>query len=117
MLARLIENEITKSPVTIAVVAAVEPVTVCRMATIGLLEARASSTEPIETRITITMTYPRTPFMKIDQNMARGTADFAFRTSSLIWIAESNPIMISMSAHKKNGDSPVKDHTHVNMPR
>jgi len=85
------EKLIRNNPVTIAVVAAVEPVTACRMATIGLLEFRASSTEPIETRITMTITYPRTPFMNIDQNMARGTADFAFRTSSLMWIAESKP--------------------------
>lgn len=79
------------NPVTIAVVAAVEPVAVCRIATMGLLELRASSTEPIATRITITIMNPRTPFMKIDQNIARGTADFAFRTSSLMWIAESKP--------------------------
>lgn len=74
-----------------AVVAAVEPVTFWRMAIIGLAALKVSSTEPIDTRIIITMTYPRTPFMKIDQNIALGTADLACRTSSLIWMAESKP--------------------------
>lgn len=80
-----------------AVVAFVEPVASRRMAMMGLAELRASSTEPMAERRMLTMMKPRTPFMKMDQNMARGTADLAFRVSSLMWIAESKPSTVSMS--------------------
>lgn len=53
-------------------------------AMMGWAEPKVSSTEPIDTRIMITMIKARTPFMTIDQNIARGTADFAFLVSSLI---------------------------------
>lgn len=43
-----------------------------------------SSTEPIEMSIMIIMTKARVPFMKMDQNMALGTADLALRVSSLM---------------------------------
>lgn len=74
----------TNRPVTMAVVAATEPVAVCKIATIGLLEFKASSIDPIDTSMTMTMTYPKTPFINIDQKIARGTADLAFLTSSLM---------------------------------
>lgn len=45
---------------------------------------RVSSMEPIETKIMMTMMNAREPFMKIDQNIARGIADFVILVSSLI---------------------------------
>lgn len=102
MLARLTLKDTTKRPVIIAVVAPFDPVMARRMARTGEEALRASSTEPMETKMTQTMMKPKQPFMKMDQNMARGTADLALRVSSLMWIALSNP---------------VKLHTQVNIPR
>jgi hypothetical protein len=91
MLARLTLKEMTNRPVIIAVVAFSEPVTDMMIARMGLASLSMSSTEPIAEMRTLTMMKPRTPFMKMDQNMARGTADLAFRVSSLMWMALSKP--------------------------
>lgn len=58
-----------------------------------------SSTEPIEMSIMIIMTKARVPFMKMDQNMALGTADLALRVSSLMWSALSKPGKVLKISH------------------
>ena len=55
ILARLTENEMMNNPVIIAVVALTDPVTSWTITMMGKLESKASSIEPSDVSITITM--------------------------------------------------------------
>jgi hypothetical protein len=91
MLARLTLKEMIKRPAIMAVVALLEPVALRRMAWIWLGWRSMSSTEPMAEIRTFTIMNPSTPFIKMDQNIALGTADLALRVSSDMWIALSKP--------------------------
>jgi hypothetical protein len=82
----------TKSrPDTMAVAASTDPVACVQISIIGNAAFTAASRSPRQNNNTRMIAHARTPFKATVQNIARGTACRAFRTSSDMCTAPSKP--------------------------
>ena len=91
ILPRVTAVDTTSKPDTMAVAALTEPVACVQISTIGNVAFTAASRSPRKNNITNIIAYARRPFRATVQNMARGTAWRALRTSSDMCTAPSNP--------------------------
>lgn len=89
--ARLLDMLTNQKSVHTVAAAALFLTVLYRTASDGTYACMATSIGPIEMRNTDIWMMAMIPFMKMDQKMARGTADLAFLVSSLMWMALSKP--------------------------